>query len=138
MADAYKTLWGYMHQEESDEFYTGKRKFLPLSFIAVILYRKSNRVFIHSKNTVITDSNAVGIFSKVINHGLCPVEGFLTVWYPAHGITGINQLLKNIMIAVLFGGTIKNEFIIFPQLFQFLQIFSAEHFGNDPDGKKKV
>ncbi len=87
---------------------------------------------------MIADGNAVGIFARVTDHGLCPVEGFLTVWYPVHGKTGINQFLKDIMIAVFFSRTIKNEFILFLQLFKFLQIFSAEHSGNNLDGKKEV
>ena len=82
MPDSHKAFGRYMHKETADKFNAGNGKFFPFSFISVILHMVSNSIFIHADDTVVTDSNPMGVFSKVVNNGLCSVEGFLAVGNP--------------------------------------------------------
>ena len=71
-----------MHQKTSYEFDTGKGQFFPLPFVPVIFHRKSDGSIIHTDDAMIANSNPMGIFSKIINHRLCTMKGFLTIRDP--------------------------------------------------------
>ena len=82
MPDAHKSSWRNMHQESSDEFNSGKRKFLPFSFISIILDCKYYFLIPDSFDSVIADSNTMGIFAEIIDNGLRAVKSFLAVRLP--------------------------------------------------------
>ena len=90
VADTYKTSGRNMHQEASDEFHTGNGQFLPLSFIAIILHGKCNCIFIHTKDAVIADRNAVSIFAQVINHRMGSIKSFLAMRLSFHSFEGVS------------------------------------------------
>ena len=94
MPNSYKTLWGDMHQKTSYEFDTGKGQFFPLPFVPVIFHRKSDGFIIHTDDAMIANSNPMGVFSKIINHRLCTVKGFLTIRDPLRRVTGIKQFFE--------------------------------------------
>ena len=71
-----------MHKKSADKFNAGNGKFFPLTFSPVIFYIEGDSIFIHADNTVVANDNPVGVFSKVVNNGLCSVEGFLAVGNP--------------------------------------------------------
>ena len=102
MPNPDKTFGWYMHQKTPYKFNTRKCQFFPLSFIPVILDRKSNIFIVHTDDTVIADVNPMGIFSKVINHRRCTVKSFLAARNPFRIITGIHQLFESIMITIFF------------------------------------
>src|SRR5699024_3344714 len=137
MRNSYKTLWGDMHQKTSYEFDTGKGQFFPLPFIPVIFHRKSDGFIIHTDDAMIANSNPMGVFSKIINHRLCTVKGFLTIRDPLRRVTGIKQFFECIMVTVFFGCSMKLKLVGLPKVFQFFHVFSAEYFGNDLDWKEK-
>ena len=114
MPNPDKTFWRYMHQKPSYKFNAGKSPFFPLSFIPVILYRKSNVFIIHADDAVVADCNPVGVLSKVVNHRLCTVKRFLTVRNPFRIITGIQQVFEYIIIMVFFGSSMKLKLISIP------------------------
>lgn len=87
-----------MHQKTSYEFNTGKGQFFPLSLVPVIFHRKSDGFIIHTDDAVIADGDSMGILSKVINHRLCTVKGFLTIRDPFCRVTGIKQFLESIVV----------------------------------------
>lgn len=117
MPDPYKTLWWNMHQKTTDKFNTGNSQRFPLTFVIVIFYRKSNGFLIHADDTVITDCNPVGIFSKIINHRLCSVESFLAIRAPFLIITGINEFFESIMVTILLCTSVKFQLVCSPELF---------------------
>ena len=63
MPNPDKTFWRYVHQKPSYKFNTGKSQFFPLSFVPVILYRKSNVFIVHTDDAVIADGNPMGILA---------------------------------------------------------------------------
>ena len=71
-----------MHQESSDEFNSGKRKLLPLAFIAVILDGENDFAVFDPLDAVIADSDAVSILSEVIDNCLSAVECSFAVRLP--------------------------------------------------------
>ena len=71
-----------MHKKSADKFNAGNGKFFPLTFFPVIFYIVGDSIFIHADNTVVADGNPVGVFPKVVNNGLCSVEGLLAVGNP--------------------------------------------------------
>ncbi|CUX52082.1 hypothetical protein BN3589_00001 [Clostridium sp. C105KSO14] len=138
MPNPDKTFGWYMHQKTPYKFNTGKCQFFPLSFIPVILDRKSNIFIVHTDDTVIADGNPMGIFSKVINHRLCTVKSFLAARNPFCIITGIHQLFESIMITIFFCTSMELKLICIPEIFQLIHIFPAEDFRDSPYGKKKL
>ena len=71
-----------MHKKPANKFNTGNGKFLPVAFFSVVFDIVSNGIFIHADDTVVADGNPVGVFSKVVNNGLCTVEGFFAMRNP--------------------------------------------------------
>ena len=78
-----------MHQEPTNEFNAGDGMFFPPAFIPVIFHIVGNGILVHADNTMIADGNPVGVFPKVVNNGLCTVEGFLAVWNPVFVIANV-------------------------------------------------
>lgn len=68
-----------MHQKTPYEFNTGNAQLFPLSFVPVIFYRKSDGFIVYAYDAVIADGNPMGVLSKIINHRLCTVKGFLAI-----------------------------------------------------------
>ena len=89
MSDSDKTLWWNVHKKSADKFNTGNGKFLPVAFFSVVFDIVSNCIFIHADDTMVADGNTVGVFPKVVNNGLCTVEGFLAVGNPILFIASI-------------------------------------------------
>jgi hypothetical protein len=87
MPDSDKTLRRHMHQEPTNEFNAGDGMFFPPAFIPVIFHIVGNGIVIHAHDTMVTNGNSVGIFSKVVNNGLGAVKGFLAVGNPVFFIT---------------------------------------------------
>ncbi|CDF46004.1 putative uncharacterized protein [Roseburia sp. CAG:100] len=78
-----------MHKKPANKFNTGNGKFLPVAFFSVVFDIVSNGIFIHADDTVVADGNPVGVFSKVVNNGLCTVEGFFAMRNPVFVITKV-------------------------------------------------
>jgi len=78
-----------MHKKPANKFTTGNGKFLPAAFFSVVFDIVSNGIFIHADDTVVADGNPVGVFSKVVNNGLCTVEGFFAMRNPVFVITKV-------------------------------------------------
>ena len=134
MPDSDKTSGWHMHQKTPYKFNTRKGQFLPLSFLPVILNRKSNIFIVHMDDAVIADSDPMGIFSEIINHRLCTVKSFLTVRNLFYIITGIYQLFESIMITVFFCCSMKLKLICIPEIFQLIHIFPTKDSGDSPYG----
>ena len=82
MSDSDKTSGRHMHQKSANKFNARNGKLFPLTFFPVIFYIVGNSIFIYEDNTVVAEGNPMGVFSKVVNNGLCSVEGFLAVGNP--------------------------------------------------------
>ena len=138
MPDPNKSLWRDMHQKTSDEFDTGKGKFFPLPFVPVIFHGKCDSFFVYTDDPVVTDRNPMSILSEIFNYRLGTMKCLFAIRNPLCTITCIQKFLESIMVTEHFRGTMKNQLIPFPQGFEFLQIFSTEHFGNDLNGKEEA
>ena len=103
-----------MHEESTDEFNSGNGVFFPLAFFTVVLYIVGNSIFIHANDTMITDSNSMCIFPKVIDNGLGTIEGFLAVGNPVFFVTDIQQFFESIMVTIFFTATMKLKLVFFP------------------------
>ena len=79
-----------MHKKSADKFNAGNGKFFPLTFFPVIFYIVGDSIFIHADNTVVANDNPMGVFSKVVNNGLCSVEGLLAVGNPVLVIANVH------------------------------------------------
>ena len=89
MPDSDKAFRRHMHKKPANKFNTGNGKFLPFAFFSVVFDIVSNGIFIHADDTMVADGNTVGVFPKVVNNGLCTVEGFLAVGNPILFIASI-------------------------------------------------
>lgn len=89
MPDSDKAFRRHMHKKPANKFNTGNGKFLPVAFFSVVFDIVSNGIFIHADDTVVADGNPVGVFSKVVNNGLCTVEGFFAMRNPVFVITKV-------------------------------------------------
>ena len=78
-----------MHKKSADKFNAGNGKFFPLTFSPVIFYIEGDSIFIHADNTVVANDNPVGVFSKVVNNGLCTIKGFLAMGNPVFLVTTV-------------------------------------------------
>ena len=79
MSDSDKSFWQHMHKKSSDKFNTWNSVFFPSTFVVVIFYIISNRIFIHADDAVIANGNPVRIFAQIINDGLSSIKSFLAV-----------------------------------------------------------
>ena len=78
-----------MHKKTADKFNASKGKSLPTAFFTIILHIESNSILVHTDNSMVTDGNPVGVFPKVVNNGLCSVEGLLAVGKPVLVIANV-------------------------------------------------
>ena len=97
-----------------------KGQLFPLPFVPVIFHRKSDGFLIHTDDTMITNCNPMSVFSKIINHRLCAIKGFLTIRNPLCRITGIKQFFECVMVTVFFGCPVKLELAGLPKVFSIL------------------
>ena len=115
-----------MHQETSEEFFSGESDFFPLPLVFIIFGGKSNGTVSHSFDSVVADCDPMGIFPQVQNHGFRPVKRLLAVWHPFFAVTRVQKFFKSIMIAIGFRSAVKLKLTVFPKLLQFRKIFTAE------------
>lgn len=117
MPDADKALRRHMHQEPADKLRPGNRKRFPALSIFIVLNRKGDRVFIHTDDSMVADSDSVCVFPEVADDRLRPVERFLAVGNPFLFIAGVQQFLKGIMVPVFFKCSAKHKAAVLPELF---------------------
>ena len=103
-----------MHKKATDKFNAGYGIFFPFAFLTVIFNIVGNGIRIHTDDTMITDGNSVGIFTKVVNDRLCTVKGFLAVRNPVLLITDVQEFSECIVVTVFFAASIKLEFFSLP------------------------
>ena len=108
MSDSDKTSWWNMHEKSAKKFDSRNGKFFPSTVILVIFYIESNRIIVHTDNTMITDSNSVCILSEIIDYRLGSIKGFLTMRNPFFRITGIKKFLESIAITIFFTASMKS------------------------------
>ena len=113
MPNSYKTLWWHMHKKSSYKLYTGDCKLFPLTFFAIVFDIVSNGIFIHTNDSMVAYSDAMCVLAKVINNGLCTIEGLFTMRNPVFVITVIKKLFESIAVAIFFATAVKFEFVIF-------------------------
>ena len=117
MPDPDKSLWGNMHQKAPDKLNSWKSQLFPPPFVPVIFHGKRYGFFVHADDPMVADRNAVGIFSEIFDHGSGVMECLFAVRDPLCAIAGIQQFLKGIMVTELFSSAMKDQLILFPQLF---------------------
>ena len=79
MPDPHKAFWGYMHQETPDELLTKNGNLFPLPMILIIFSSKGYGTAGHTFNPIVADSDAMGVFPEIPDHGFSPIERFFTV-----------------------------------------------------------
>ena len=92
-----------MHQKPADKFNTGDGILLPPAFFTVVFHIEGNGILVNTNDTMIADGNPVGVFSQVVDNGLCTVKGFLTMRNPVFLITDVHKFLECIVVTVLKG-----------------------------------
>lgn len=85
-------------------------------------------IFIHADDPMVADCDSMCIFAEIVNNRLCAIESFFAVRNPVLFITGIQQFLKGIVVAEFFTASMKLQLFLFPQVFQFSQIFATKQF----------
>ena len=138
MAYPDKALRRDMHQESPDELFTRNSNLFPLSLVFVIFGCKCNHIFRHIFDSVIADSNPVGILAKVLNYGFRTMEWLFTIKGPFFSVTRIQQFLKGIVVFVRPCRAIEFKFFFLPQLFEFRKIFPTEQPGNYFDRQEEI
>ena len=126
MPDSDKAFGRYMHKKAADKFDTGNGIFLPPTFFPVVFHVVGNSILVHTDDTMIADGNSVGVFSKVVNYGLCTIKGFLAMGNPVFAIADIQEFLERIMVTVLFTASMKLKLFLFPEGFECVQIFATK------------
>ena len=126
MPDSDKAFGRYMHKKAADKFDTGNGIFLPPTFFPVVFHVVGNSILVHTDDTMIADGNSVGVFSKVVNYGLCTIKGFLAMGNPVFAIADIQEFLESITVAIFFTTSMKLKLFLFVQGFEFRHIFPAE------------
>ena len=107
MPDSNKALWWNMQKKSSDKLYTRDGKFFPFTMFTVIFDVVSNGIFIHANNTMVADSDTVGVLTQVVNDRLCTIEGFFTMGNPVLFVAGVEKLFEVITVAILFATAMK-------------------------------
>ena len=115
-----------MHQEPADEFFAGDCDLFPLSLVFVIFSSKGNRAVRHTFNTVVADSDPVGILPKIFDNGLCAIKWFLAVWDPFFAVTGVQQFLERIVVFEALRAAVEFKLSVFPKMLQLRKILAAE------------
>ena len=85
--------------------------------IFVIFNCKCNRGVCHAFNTVIAYGYAVGVFSKIFDHGFGPLKRLFAIRDPFFSIAEIQKFLENIMIFKRLRCAMEFQFSIRPKLF---------------------
>jgi len=90
-----------MHEEPADKLRPGNRKRFPASAIFIVFNRKGDRVFIHTDDPVVADSDPVGVFPKVTDPGtqIFRVCGKFVKGAGSSMIEGIGSLLVKRAVA---------------------------------------
>lgn len=78
-----------MHQEPADKLLTGNRHLLPPPLVFIIFGSERNGKTFYTFDAVITDSDSVCVFAKVLNDRLRTMERLLTVRDPFFLVIGI-------------------------------------------------
>ena len=128
MPDSDKAFGRYMHKKAADKFDTGNGIFLPPTFFPVVFHVVGNSILVHTDDTMIADGNSVGVFSKVVNYGLCTIKGFLAMGNPVFAIADIQEFLESVTITVLFTVSMKLKLFLFIQNFEFSHVFATKQF----------
>ena len=68
----------------------------------------------------------MGIFPKIFDNGFRAAKRLLAVGNPFFAVTGVQKLFENIMVFITPCPAVEFKLTVFPQLFQFCQIFAAE------------
>ena len=127
-----------MHQETTNEFFSGDSDFFPLSLVFVIFCSIGNSAVRHAFNTVVADRDPMGILSKILDNGLRAIERFLAVRDPLFFITGVQQFLERIVVFEALRAAVEFKLSVFPKMLQLRKILAAEKTWNDPDGKEEI
>ena len=114
MPDPHKAFWGYVHQETPDELLTRNGNLFPLPMILIIFSSKGYGTAGHTFNPIVADSDAMGVFPKIPDHGFSPIERFFTVRDPFFAVAGVYKLFESIMVMILFCSTMKLKLAFFP------------------------
>ena len=115
-----------MHKKTADKFNAGNSMFLPPAFFPVILHIEGHSILVHTNDTMIADGNSVGVFSKVVNYGLCTIKGFLAMGNPVFAIADIQEFLESITVAIFFAASVKLNLILIPKCFEDIQVFATK------------
>ena len=86
---------------------------------------------------MVADCDPVGVFPKVGDDRLCPVECLFAMGDPFLFVTGIHQLMECVMVPVFFGCPAKHKAAVLPEPLQFRHVLAAELPGHDMDGEEK-
>ena len=89
-----------MHQKAADELDTIQGQLLPLAAASVILHLYGHGVFAHAEDAAVADCYPVRVTSEVMHHGLRSGKRLPDIRDPFLSITGIQQFLVFILVAV--------------------------------------
>ena len=89
VSDSYESLWEHMHQKHPQELCAFDGLLDILSTIRVVFHEISYRLIRHTDNPFVTDSNAMSVAAKVLNHRIRSVECLFRVNNPWLTIKGI-------------------------------------------------
>ena len=126
MTDPDEPFGRDMHQETTNEFFSGDSDFFPLSLVFVIFCSKGNSAVRHAFNTVVADRDPMGILSKILDNGLRAIERFLAVRDPLFFITGVQQFLERIVVFVVFFAAVEFKLSVLLKVLQLRKILAAE------------
>ena len=87
---------------------------------------------------MVADCDPVGVFPKVGDDRLCPVECLFAMGAPFLFVTGIHQLMECVMVPVFFGCPAKHKAAVLPEPLQFRHVLAAELPGDNMDGEEKT
>ena len=116
MTDPDEPFGRDMHQETTNEFFSGDSDFFPLSLVFVIFCSKGNSAVRHAFNTVVADRDPMGILSKILDNGLRAIEWFLAVRDPFFFITGVQQFLERIVVFEALRAAVEFKLSVFPKM----------------------
>ena len=112
MSDSDKTLWWNVHKKSSYKLYAGDGKLFPFTLFTIVFDIVSNGIFIHANNTMVADSDTVGVLTKVINDRLSTIEALLPMRNPVFFVAGIKKLFEGVTVTIFFTTAMKFKFII--------------------------
>ena len=113
-----KSFWRDMHQEAAHKFYPIQGVLLPYTTILIILHTDSHRLLIHPEDTAVADCDTVCITPQLMHNGFRPCEGLPDIGNPVFIVTGIQQFLIRIAVAVFIRPAFITESACIVELFQ--------------------